>query len=186
MRLFVAIELSEGLKEKIACMQKNFEEFSNRKEIKLVEPENLHLTLKFLGEVPDNTVKEIAERIKLVSGKFKQFTLSLEELSFFNPPKFIRVIFLDVGKGREVIIEMEKELNNLLRDVREEDYDQHPHLTIARAGFVKEKGRILEKIKSIEKSVIGEMGVSEIKLFKSTLTGKGPIYTEIESFSLKG
>lgn len=209
MRIFVGIKIDKGLEEKIGGVQKEFGGFSQSSEIKFVEPGNFHLTLKFLGEIEEgrsrdstgswplpasslrdllppahNSVKEISERVKSACWKFKSFRISLDGLSFFNPPKSLRVIFLNIVKGKEMIIEIGKELNNLLRDFREEDFKPHPHLTIARVGFTEEKDKIIEKIKSIDKIHVGEMDVKEIILFESALSSRGPIYTELERFPL--
>ncbi len=149
---------------------------------------NFHLHLDSVQDrfqPSDNSVNEISERIKSACETFKQFKISIEGLSFFTPPKFVKVIFLEIKKGREEIIEIEKKLNGLLKNIREEDFDLHPHLTIARVGFVKEKEKILERIKSMQNVVIGEMLVKEIILYRSTLTGKGPVYTGLKGFQLR-
>jgi len=195
-RLFVAINISEELKQKVLEVQKKFSGFHG---IKIVEKENFHLTLKFLGEVAEdgrsrsadllpaihNSVKEVSERIKTVTEKFSKFKISIEGLSFFTPPKNIRVIFLDLKDGKGKVVEIEKALNEKLRDFREEDYDPRPHLTIARVGYVKEKEKLLEIIRSLEQVSIGEMEVNGISLMKSVLTRAGPVYAEVERFKLQ-
>ena len=183
MRLFVAIDLDEHLKEKVLQVQKKLEQISKFADLRLVERKNFHLTLKFLGEAPDNSVTNISERLKSIANGTKPFKISISGLSFFTPSN-IRVIFLDVKEGEEKIIGLEKTLNEKLKDIRKEDYDSHPHLTIARVGFVLDKNRLLEKLKEMEKVEIGEMEVKEIKLFRSELTGKGPVYTVVKNFNL--
>ncbi len=209
-RLFVAIKIDEGLKEKILEIEK---QFSGLGKINFVGRENLHLTLKFLGEqgegrnrFPDqsnrnlfqpahNSVKEMSERIKSVAGKIQPFRISISGLSFFGSPNSIRIIFLEVKNGKERVVDMERELNEKLKNFREDDFDPHPHLTIGRVGFVKDTEKLLGKINSLKDVFVGEMDVKEIFLMKSEFKGtkatpslstsRGPVYSEVERFGLK-
>ena len=112
MRLFVAVDVEDSLKEKIDDVQKKFSGF---KGIRLVGRENFHFTLKFLGEVPDNSVKELSERIKSAAGKFTGFKINISGLSFFTPPGNVRVIFLDVKEGREKAMSVFNSISNRKR-----------------------------------------------------------------------
>ncbi len=185
MRLFVAIDLDEQLKEKVLQFQKRFlGEAGGFADLKIVERKNFHFTLKFLGEVSDNSVTELAERIKSASKLTDPFNISVSGLSFFNNPSYITVVFLEVNQGKDQIIHLENALNEKLEDFRKEDYDPRPHLTFARVGIVTDRKKLLDKLKELEKIYIGEMRVEEIKLFQSSLTGIGPVYTPIKTFTL--
>lgn len=186
MRLFVALDIEENLKEKVLEAQRLLEPESKIADIRFVEKKNFHLTLKFLGEVNDNSVNDVLERVRSISMKAKPFRISISGLSYFGSGKSVRVIFLDVVDGKDDLIGLEKRLSENLKGFREENYDLHPHLTIARVGFVKEPREFLEKIESLKSFSLGEMEAKEIKLFKSILTRKGPIYAEVEKFPLTG
>ena len=184
MRLFVALDVEGSLKEKVLGVQRLLD-FRDA-HIRFVEKENLHLTLKFLGEVNGNSVNEVSEVLRSVSGNTKPFRISISGLSYFSSGKSIRVIFLGVVEGKDYLIDLEKQLNEKLKVFKEEDYDPHPHLTIARVGFVKEPKKFLGRLESLKNFSVGEMEAREIKLFKSALTRKGPIYTEVAKFQLTG
>ncbi|HLD57717.1 MAG TPA: RNA 2',3'-cyclic phosphodiesterase [archaeon] len=185
MRLFVGIDLDENLKGKVLEIQKELEPLCKFADLRLVERKNFHLTLKFLGDVQDNTVTEISERIKNTAENNQSFKISLSGLSFFGSGANIRVIFLSLAEGREKVIELERNLNQKLEDIRKEDFDPHPHLTLARVGFVLDRNKVVEKLKEMEKIEVGEMYVKEIKLFQSTLTKNGPGYSVVRSYDLK-
>ena len=94
MRCFIAIPLSQEIKEKIAEIQKHFEIPG----IKLVEKENLHITLKFLGEVEEGKVRQIAEILREI--EFEQFEFEILNVNAFPSANFVRVVWLDVKSGK--------------------------------------------------------------------------------------
>ncbi|MEM2175107.1 MAG: RNA 2',3'-cyclic phosphodiesterase [Candidatus Micrarchaeia archaeon] len=170
MRCFIAIDIPEDLKEKINEFQSDLEKMFKNK-IKFVEKENLHITLKFLGEINEKELEKL-KRI-LESIKFSPFKVRLKEIGFFPDEKFIRVIWIG-GFSDGKLEEISKIINEKLK--KENFYfDERfsPHLTI---GRVKEKIDITKINREID---FGEFTVKEIKLKKSTLTQEGPIYEDL-------
>ena len=158
----MAIELPKHVKDQI-------EEFKKwvRGRVKFVEKENLHLTLRFLGEVDPNRIIKALEDVE-----FEPFTVKLEGVGFFPNEKFVRVVWIGVGKGSEEIERLHEEVEKRLG----KDERFVPHVTVARA-----KGRV-EVLKKEFSS--DEFEVGSFSLFKSTLTPKGPIYEVIASFPI--
>lgn len=169
MRTFIAIELPEEIKKEIIRIQKELPEFKG----KLTEKENLHLTLKFLGEIDETKLESVKDRLKEI--KLDRFKSGLGELGVFNP-EFIRIIWVHM-LGTE---KLQKEIDDKL-DQKEERFMSH--LTIARVKNIVDKKSFVEKIKSI-KVAWKEFQVNSFKLIKSTLTSKGPIYETIEEYEL--
>lgn len=177
MRTFIAIDIPKELKEKI------YNAFNNERErikgIKWVEKENLHITLKFLGEIKEEKIKEIERILDEVSDKFKSFEVSLGELGGFPEFKNPRVLWIGVSPYEKI-----EEIFKFIEDraekvsIEREGRKFHPHITVAR---VKEKKRIsFEKKKFDDK-----FKVNRIVLFKSDLRKEGPIYTQIKEVKLK-
>ncbi|KYK25752.1 hypothetical protein AYK26_01930 [Euryarchaeota archaeon SM23-78] len=177
MRLFIAIDLPEGVKQIIedikACVK-------DIKGVKPVRKENLHLTMKFLGEVDDNKVKVIITALSQI--KFNPFKLSINKIGFFPNEKRIRVLWVDAGPI-EPLKELKQEIDQVLPDYK----DDHPfssHLTFARIKYIAsedDKKKIMELItnKQVEKK---EFLVDKFKLYKSTLMPEGPIYEFVKVF----
>ncbi|MCD6370381.1 MAG: RNA 2',3'-cyclic phosphodiesterase [Thermoplasmata archaeon] len=171
MRCFIAIEVP---------FTKSMEELQRSIEgrVKLVERENVHITLKFLGEIREEMVTKIRDIIESCKGK--SFTITLKDVGFFPNPRYVRVIWIGVAPA-EPIVKLSKcidEKLSLLGFEKEKSYI--PHLTIARA-----KGPV--SIKNLERfkgTKFGEVEVKEIKIKKSTLTPKGPIYKDLASIQL--
>lgn len=176
MRAFIALELPDEIKKEIANIQKQLE-IKDLFSGKLTSQENLHLTLKFLGEISENTAEEA--RKKLSEIKFKKFSASLGELGIFNE-NFIRIIWIKLDNCGELQKEIDEKLSGLFS--REERFMSH--LTIARVNEIKDKKKLIDKLGRINYKK-KKFQVSEFKLKKSTLTQGGPIYEDLEGYLLK-
>jgi len=168
MRLFISVEISDELKDKIADIQKRFRDI----DINLVEKGNLHFCLKFLGEVADDKLEEIKKVMTKVGEQFEPFTIHITGIGAFPNKNYVKVLFLDVKEGREAM----KAIASMLGP---SDKPFVPHLTLGRIRSGKGKEKLQELIKELENVEIGKMEVGEIRLIKSELTPSGPLYEEI-------
>jgi len=173
-RLFIAVEISDDARERIAEIQKDLPSDS----IKVVDPRLIHITLKFLGETDESKVQKIKK--ELASIKFSHIKLKCKGVGVFPSEKFIRVVWcgLEEDEGfiqlKEVADEVEKKM--MAMGFEKNDYPFSPHLTIGRPRGKVDLAEFLKKHKADE---FGDFTVAEIKLKKSTLTPKGPIYEDI-------
>lgn len=172
MRTFIAIEVPYF--REIEELQKSIDG-----KFKAVERENMHLTLKFLGEIKEGELEKIKNTVEHC--KTEPFSIKLKGVGFFPNERYIKVVWIGV-ENEEKLVEIMKCLDQQLVKLgfkKEKSYV--PHLTVARV-----KGRIeiknLEKFRNLE---FGEITVEEIKIKKSTLTEKGPIYEDLASIQLK-
>lgn len=174
-RCFIAIDLSRETINEIKRIQKilkNANLFSG----KYTEPENLHLTLKFLGEISQEKVEKV--RKKLAEIKFSKFYCEIGEVGVFNK-SFIKIIWIKLnGKG---VFELQKQIDGILKDIFPIEARFMSHITIARVKKTNKK-EFLEYLKSIKPSKIS-FKVSKFFLKKSELKEDGPIYSDIEIFS---
>ena len=173
MRLFIAIELEE--------FADYFKELQQKiPKVKATYPKQFHLTLKFLGDVPDNKLDELKEKIKQV--KFEHFKLKLGTTGVFPNEKFIRVVWVGLEDG-EKITNLQKQIEFALEGMFKKDNKFHPHITLARIKFIEndKKEEFTSTIKSIEIEP-KEANIEKFKLIKSTLTGEGPVYEDLEVY----
>jgi len=146
---------------------------------KFTEPENLHLTLKFLGEIDEEKVKEVKERLKKI--KFKSFEASLGELGFFSK-NFLKILWIKIcGKG---VFDLQKEIDKSLEGLFEKEARFMSHLTIARIKKVPDRESLLNYVKNLKTKKIKFL-VKDFILKKSELKPQGPIYTDLERFELE-
>ncbi|MDO5844147.1 MAG: RNA 2',3'-cyclic phosphodiesterase [Methanocorpusculum sp.] len=175
-RLFIAVEPSNEIQTKIA---EAGETLKGAGRLSFAKTEQMHITLKFLGEVEENKIPKIEEALKQISGKPYRLTAS-KVSSFGRPPRVIKAEVNDGGESAKLAEQLEPLLANA--GFPREDKKFSPHITIAR---VKEYSPSLEeKISSLHDSEFGSCTINEIALKKSILTPSGAIYDTIYSVKL--
>ena len=176
MRVFIAIELLEEAKAEIERIQKDLKK-QNLFEGKMTEKENLHLTLKFLGEIDEVRAENVKKMLRDI--KFPAFNAALGEAGAFSED-FVRIVWIKLDGN---VTGLQKEVDNALKELFKPEFRFMSHLTIARVKNVKDKKRLLDYLSSAKISKI-EFPVSGFVLKSSVLTEKGPIYTDIERYNL--
>lgn len=174
LRSFLAIDIPEELKKKIRALQKELA----TKGIKLVEQENIHITLKFLGNVPAERVEQIKRVIKNI--QLPAFSVQLKNMGIFPNENYIRVLW--IGCKSKELQQLGEKINKLLAPVMKEEEEFIPHLTIAR---VKQKCDLKNFLAKHKHDDFGTFSCTEFVLYNSELTKQGPVYTRIATFSLK-
>ncbi len=176
-RTFIAVEFPDKFIPEI----EKIESVLDTPGIKLVEPAQVHITLKFLGDISEDNVEPIASALSQVN--CKPFEAGIKGVGVFPKPAYIRVIWLGAEGNFEAL---HGEVERVLAPFRFEKDDKFsPHATLARVKALKEKGALLEKIKKLETIDLGTMNVESISLKKSTLTPKGPIYETLREIKLQ-
>jgi len=178
MRLFISIEIPENIKDRIIEVRKQLPKFEG----KVIEKENLHLTLKFLGEVDENQIEEITNKLDQI--KFNSFNAEIDSIGFFDNrnskiyPKRM-IVWLGV-RNCEIL---QKEIDEKLKEFFEPEERFMSHLTIARVKNVNNKKEFTERLYKIN---IPPMNfyVNNFSLKESMLTPKGSIYKTLESYNL--
>ena len=178
----MAVELPEGLKERIAKVCGDLE--ATGAGLKVVGPENLHLTIKFLGDITEEQLGKAKSVMAGLAGS-GAFKLKLEGLGYFGTPGFIRIVWIGSSEGSQKLISLMLFAKLKLADVRKDDFQENKvHLTIARANSAKNREKLLEFLEKNSGLEIGEMEVKEVRLMESKLTPQGPIYKEVYKVSL--
>ncbi|MDI6751809.1 MAG: RNA 2',3'-cyclic phosphodiesterase [bacterium] len=180
MRLFIAIPLSHEIKKTLSLLQKRLA--PSIKDAKWVEPENIHLTLKFLGEVNEKSVEDIAECCQKVVAETPAFLISLEKVGSFPNLVIPRVIWVGIKEGKERVKGLAKDLEERLHKIgfTKETRPFSSHLTLARIRLPK---RVSLQDLKIEQT---NMRVLSIQLIQSTLTPKKAVYQVLKGFELCG
>jgi len=174
-RAFIAIDFPDEVIKEIARVQElvGKTKFTG----KITELENLHLTLKFLGEIDEKRVEKVREKLSGI--KFDKMKLKLGDIGTFSVRGKPKIIWVKVeGKG---IYDLQKKIDLTLRDDFKPEERFMGHLTIVRIKYVKDKKAFLEHIKSIHVEPIA-FELEAFKLKKSELGIIGPSYSNIEIY----
>ena len=174
MRTFVAIEISNN---DIVNSIKKFQTKINI-DAKPVESRNLHFTLQFLGEVSEEILQKIIQALRKI--EFSSFSVNLKGIGAFPKPKFPRVIWIGTDdNGGNMLIQLSKKVEKVLEPLGFfSDKPFKPHITVFR--IKKKVGDITKELDSQKMIDFGIQEVTSIKLKKSELTSKGPIYSDLE------
>ena len=181
-RAFLAIDLDDDLKPKINKIIKEFKQIDTR--IKYVELANLHLTLKFFGDIDTNGLKLLEDAIANVVSEFDPFKIKISGCGAFPNNNHIKVIWVGI-EDDSILKDLHDRMDEeFVRIGFDKDRKFSTHLTIGRMKSAKNKDKVKSTIEEFSNFEIGEMEVSQISLKKSTLTPRGPIYEDISIFEL--
>lgn len=168
MRSFVGINLPSN--ESIALMVKRIRGLG-----KVVNPQNLHLTLKFLGEISE--VDEIIDALDRI--QIERFSITISGMGAFPSEKRGRILFVK-GHPEEPLKKLAEEVDSSTRGIRL-DHPFTPHITVLRARKINDFSSLISTYRDFD---FFTHSVEHFTLFQSTLTPNGPIYTELKKFQL--
>jgi 2'-5' RNA ligase len=179
-RLFVAVDVGSDVQRAasrtIEDMKRRTEHRAPHARVTWVKPEQLHLTVHFIGQV-DTALGEQIRAALARPLRAPAFDLTIEGTGTFPPKRPARVIWAGIGKGIDNLRSVEQEvrgrLDGLVHSTAERDY--HPHLTLGRvknpAGL-----RPVPLLEGLESTVFGVVRVAAVTLFESRLSSSGPTY----------
>jgi len=177
-RCFVAVELPEEMRDEIGRLQSQIA----TKGLRLVQPELVHITIKFLGDVPDEKVERAIDALSKV--KIAPFPAHVAGMGTF-PGRDVRVVWLGLeGNFEELFQSVESTLNTI--GFEREARGFSPHVTLGRVGRpgLETNRELRPKIAAHSGVDLGSFTVDRFYLKKSTLTRGGPIYEDLAGFAL--
>jgi len=181
MRIFIALELNENAIEEIKRIQKIIKKENEKKNFfygKFTEPQNLHLTLKFLDEIEEKEIQKIDFLLNEI--KMKSFYAEINEIGVFSK-NFIKIIWLKL-EG-EKVFELQKEIDHKLADLFEPERRFMSHITIARIKKVNDKNGLLKFLNDLKINKTN-FQVKKFFLKKSELFSEGPFYETLKEYYL--
>ena len=186
MRLFIAIDIDNAVKAAVVKLQLRMKQsLRNGNGLKWVPQEQMHLTLKFLGEVNDDRIDEIGETIKTACFEKKAFEFELSVVGTFGRPS--KVLWLGSEKQSSELVALAESVEQALQGLgfEKENRPFSAHLTLGRVkdgGVEKNLQRVVNENQKVE---IPKVLVDSVCLYKSQLTLDGPVYTLLRKLELK-
>jgi len=183
----MAIDLTDDIREKAAEIINKMKSLDI--DVKFVEPKNLHITMKFLGDVSEDRVNGIEDAISgavkaLKDSGSKPFKVSVEGLGYFGVPSHIKTLWVDTGEGHEELVKLVGAMNAALDHIRKDDRKPKPHITLGRVKSGRNREALLKMLEEMKHVKLGEMDVKLVKLKQSVLSKEGPHYSDLKSFEL--
>lgn len=182
-RTFVAVEYhDEYLHSRFEGAQGRLKETGAS--IKLVDVENIHITLKFLGDIEDYQVEEVSQVIRDIT--FEPFEFTVEGVGVFPNLKRPKTIWAGISSGVDELVNLFNVVNGGLAKLgfERENRRFHPHLTIARVRGGQNRDSLVDALLGLEEMEFGKVQVDRIYLKKSVLTPRGPIYSMLAESTL--
>lgn len=184
MRSFIAINLDDSLRSEIDRATVGLR--SGKWDVKWVSVANLHITLKFLGEISEDALQGMGETLSSIASQHESFALKLKGVGVFPDKRRPRVIWIDILESEKLIKLQEQVEDNLVTiGFTKEDRRFSPHLTIGRIKSSAGKESLLKAVETLKDKDFGNIGVNKVSLMKSDLKPAGAQYTAIAEFYLK-
>lgn len=184
MRSFIAIELPETLKKALAEFQQELEKCGA--DVRWVRPDNIHLTLKFLGNIEEDKADIIAEKIKGTCKGQPGFELAISGAGVFPGKRSPRVLWAGIVLN-DNIMTLQEGIEEAMASLGFEREKRRfsPHLTLGRFRSSRGKQAVLDKMDAYTENIFGLMDVKSVLLMSSELSPGGAKYTKIAEFKFK-
>jgi 2'-5' RNA ligase len=193
MRLFIALDIDDAIRSRITRFLDGVREFAP--DARWVQPESLHITLKFIGEQSENKLENIQRTLETVSAK--RFDMNIRGYGFFPGVHKPRLFWIGIEAGDELAL-LASTIDEKLAafGIPKEEHAFSPHLTLARGGrsgsLRKQKSdganwnfkRLQEKLVVWPTPEFGTMTAREFFLYESQLAPSGSKYTKLVGFAL--
>lgn len=182
-RIFAAIDVSPG--PRLLEFFPEAKAFFGYEKIRWVNPQQMHLTLKFFGETADPAIEEIRTAMRSVAGRYQPFEFILRGVGIFGSRYQPRVIW--AGTQDDALLRnLAEEVLDAMAEIGfpRERLPFVPHLTLGRISSISNKKRLTDWVSENEKRELQMVSVSEVKLYESILKPTGAVYSVVESFRL--
>ncbi|RLG89386.1 MAG: RNA 2',3'-cyclic phosphodiesterase [Thermoprotei archaeon] len=184
-RVFIAIEIENiDVLNKLIKVKDAFK--ATKADIKTIENENIHLTVRFIGEVPLDTVKAIQESLKNLKD-IPVFNMYIRGIGAFPSLTRPRVIWAGITNGVTYLKEIRRRIEQYLRrlGIRPDTHEFTPHITLARVKGRRGIDKVIKLLEIYQDYEFGESPVTRVKLKRSILRPQGPLYLDLYEVLLK-
>jgi RNA 2',3'-cyclic 3'-phosphodiesterase len=181
LRLFIAIDVDDRIRTQVARVQNAFRSATTA--AKWVEPQLCHITLNFLGYVPETHLTAISDVGRQAAQGTRAFELEFRGVGAFPNARRARVLWMGLGTGEAPLADLRATLASGLQAIGFEPEDRpfSPHLTLAR---LKVPAKLEDVVRSFANQRFGRVQVADLRLMRSDLRPGGPIYSVLEKFPL--
>ena len=188
MRVFIAIDIDEQIRKGLGRLQNEMRSKVDIKkgDVKCVNPDVMHLTLKFLGEIKDVQAVDVCNITKDVAGRHTNFELEMETVGYFGG-RSARVLWVGTGQNSENLLQLQSDLEHELASAGwpGETRKFSGHLTLCRVRNSKAGVKLAQMTERYKDFKLGTVSADSVSVYQSQLTPKGPVYTVLGNYKLQ-
>ena len=180
-RVFIGIPIGHKIKSILPSLKSTVH--CSRDIIRWIPPDNIHLTLCFLGNISDQDIPNIIQTLENFI-TFKYFKIKIESTGVFPSPNIPKILWIGIGKGADELASLQQHIEKALRKFKEINRKEKfmPHITIARIRRSRCKIDVLPFLNTVYSPI--ELDVNSICLYESLLLPEGAQYTVLTEFPL--
>jgi 2'-5' RNA ligase len=182
-RIFIAIDIPETQRAHLASLQSELRPLGGR--VSWPRPEGIHLTLKFLGDVEESRINEVADAVTKAAVGRSSFKIRIAGTGAFPNVRRPRVLWVGVKDSSGLVRDLARSIENNLKDVGfpRENREFSPHLTLGRVKESRGVEPLMDRLRG-EKFDAGEFEVKEVVVVRSDLKPTGAVYTPLRRIPL--
>ncbi len=188
MRVFIAIDIDEQIRKDLGRLQNEMRSKVDIKkgDVKWVNTDVMHLTLKFLGEIKDVEAVDVCNITQEVASRHKNFELEVETVGYFGG-RSARVLWVGTGQNCENLLQLQSDLEQELASAGwpKETRKFAGHLTLCRVRNTKAGFKLAQMTEEYKDLRLGTVLADSVSVYQSQLTPKGPIYTVLGNYKLQ-
>lgn len=190
LRLFAAVAIPELVREEMARVQRELQPFTTPGDVRWTKPEQLHLTLKFLGDVPASAVEALKKSMTEACAGVRPFYLRARGIGFFPDSRSPRVIWVGFEGDENGLTDLQTRVERALAPFAEKPGAEKflAHATLGRFQKYRrhKTEKLLPRASALGGHVFGEWQAEEVGLFRSELSPGGARHTSLAAFPLAG
>ena len=189
MRCFIAAEISEEVRHELREIQTSIKRSLDceSRDLKWVKPDLIHVTMKFLGDVPDNEIVAVCRAAETAAQWHAPFDLSVEKVGHFGG-RGARTLWAGTGEGSEPLAALHRDLEQALENIGwpPETRRFSAHLTLCRVRNPGTGFDLVPVYQPWKDQVFGDTRIDTLTVYHSQLTPEGPIYAAMGTYDLMG
>jgi len=185
-RSFISIEVPQPIREQMVLVPEPLKSVKGK--FSWASTNNLHITLKFLGDCTRGRLEAISRRLAEIAARHAPFDLSFDGVGVFPGHSAPRIVWLGVKNGREQLVNLAEDVADSMEQIgfKKESRPFRPHITLARVKYLSARDGLRTAIERMPKVHTDPMRARHIFLMRSQLNPKGAIYTVIERLCFSG
>jgi len=178
LRCFIAIEIPDRIRQGIGVLIETLKKYSA--DVKWIPEENLHVTLKFLGNTPETLLPDIRDSLTAIVASYEPFYITIGDTGVFPNRKIPRVCWVGI-KDTDTLKTLQSDIENSMKRLgfNTEEREFNAHLTIGRVHSRQGMISVVNELDRCKDQIFGGMEVKSISIMRSELKPEGAKYTRL-------